>query len=391
MRNLSSLRVSDPDQNELKNLQQRQRMITEVYTDLPHLFSDQNLPQTVGKKNCENWVGGISIPVGIAGPITINFNNQIDNYYIPLATTEGALVASVSRGAKALASGKAKDSVKVIVKKQGMSRAPVFECGSGEQAFQVFEFVKNNIKQIIEVAEKTSNHLQYLNHQGWVRGKYLYLRFNFDTDQAMGMNMVTIATQAIATFIESKLPFVKLIALSSNVCTDKKDNVINSLLGRGYYAQAEAVISKKVLKEVLKIDSKKIIKIHIQKNLVGSNLAGSFSQNAHVANILAGLYLATGQDVAHIVDGSKAFLSLSGEGEDLYVSLTMPNLNMGIVGGGTYLPSQKEARELIGLGEIETDKLVAVTVVACLAGELSLLASLGENTLAKAHQNLGRI
>lgn len=124
--------------------------------------------------------------------------------------------------------------------------------------------------------------------------------------------------------------------------------------------------------------------------MIGSNIAGSFSQNAQVANVLAGIFIATGQDPAHIVEGSKAFLNVAKEMGGVYVSLTLPNLNMGTVGGGTYLPSQREARELIGFGELKTDQLVAVTAASCLAGELSLLASLTEKSLAKAHQTLAR-
>lgn len=387
MKKLLSLRVSDSDQTEISKLKQRQKIVTDVCGDLPHLFNTKNLPEIVGKKSCENWIGGVTIPVGVAGPILINFKDKISQYYIPLATTEGALVASVSRGAKAISNA---GGAVVIVKKSGMSRAPVFECLSGRESLKLIDFVDKNIRDITKIAEGTSNHLKYLSHSGWVRGKYVYLRFSFDTNQAMGMNMVTIATQAIANFIESKLSDVKLLSLSSNVCTDKKDNAINSILGRGYFAQSELIVSKEVLQKVLKTTAQRMVKLHTQKNLIGSNLAGSLSQNAQVANILAGIYLATGQDPAHVVEGSKAFLSVEEDGEDLYVSLTMPNINMGTVGGGTYLPSQTEARKLVGQKEIYIDELVAVTVGACLAGELSLLASLSKNTLASTHQSLGR-
>jgi hydroxymethylglutaryl-CoA reductase (NADPH) len=384
---LSSLRVSDPDLPELKKVSKRQNIVKDICGDLPNLFSLNNLPESVGQKNCENWLGSVSIPVGVAGPISLNFQDNLSEYYLPLATTEGALIASVSRGAKVVSQAGGAD---ILVKKMGMSRAPVFDCQSGQQALEVLDSIEENIKEISKIAESTSSHLKYLNHQGWVRGKSLYIRFNFDTDQAMGMNMVTIATQAISLWIEEKYQGVKLTALSSNVCTDKKDNVINSLLGRGYWAQAEVILSKDIIQSVLKTTPEKLITVHTQKNLIGSNLAGSFSQNAHVANILSAIYLATGQDPAHVVEGSKAFLSLSTQGKDLYISLTLPNLNMGTVGGGTHLPAQEEARFLIGQKETNIEELIAVTAGACLAGELSLLASFCTDDLAKAHQKLGR-
>lgn len=387
MKKLLSLRISDSNKTEISKLKQRQQIVIDCCGDLPYLFDIKSLPEIVGQKNCENWIGGVTIPVGVAGPILINFESKKSQYYLPLATTEGALIASVSRGAKVITTVGGSD---VIVKKMGMSRAPVFECQSGKHAFEILEMIDKNIKEISEGAESTSSHLKYLGYHGWVRGKHLYVRFNFDSDQAMGMNMVTIATQAITNWIEKSDEGVKLVALSSNVCTDKKDNIINSILGRGYFAQVEVVLSKEIIKSVLKTTPEKLINVHTQKNLIGSNIAGSLSQNAQVANVLSAVYLATGQDPAHVVEGSKAFLSLNIQEDGLYISLTLPNLNMGTVGGGTCLPSQKEASYLIGQKEISTQELVAVTASACLAGEISLLASFCTDDLAKAHQELGR-
>lgn len=387
MKILPTVRITDSSLSEREKLLARQAIITDSYKALPELFSFVGLPETVGQKNCENWIGSISLPVGVVGPVGMIYKDQPSSHYVPLATTEGALVASVSRGAKALSHA---GGAKVLVKKVGMSRSPVFVCQSGEAALALLNFVETHQSDIKKTSEGTSRHLRYLSHQGWVRGKHLYLRFVFDTSEAMGMNMVTIATGKITDWLESQVKGVKLVALSSNVCSDKKDNLINTILGRGYWAQAEAWLSTEVLELVLKTNSEQMLATHLQKNLIGSNLAGSFSQNAQVANVLAGIYLATGQDPAHIVEGSRAFLTVTPENDGVYVSLTLPNLNMGTVGGGTYLPAQAQARELMGFGELSTDKLVALTAVSCLAGELSLLASLGEKSLAKAHQTLAR-
>jgi len=185
---------------------------------------------------------------------------------------------------------------------------------------------------------------------------------------------------------------IQLIALSSNVCTDKKDSMLNMLLGRGFWTQAECVISAQILQDTLKTNAQHMVQTHIQKNLVGSNIAGSFSQNAQVANVLAALYLATGQDPAHVVDGSRAMLSMEIlEDQSLYVGLTLPSIIVGTIGGGTYLPAQTQARKIIGDGnEISSKLLAAVAGMTSLAGEISLLASLTEGTLSKAHQKLGR-
>jgi len=397
--NSLSLRLKDSNLSQKEKTTKRQAIITSVVgSKLNSLYQINNLPDSIGEKNCENWLGSVSLPVGVAGPIGIiaesesgqeqKNNQKLTEYYIPLATTEGALVASVGRGSKAILNA---GGAQVIVEKKGMTRAPVFECEDGAQALELVDFLGGNVAKIKKIAKDTSRHLKYISHQAFIRGRCVYVRFVFDTDQAMGMNMTTIAAQEVAVFIEENVRGVKLLALSSNVCTDKKDNLINSILGRGYWAQAEVILPEKVISEVLKTKTDKLLKTHLQKNLIGSNIAGSFSQNAQVANVVAGIFIATGQDPAHVVEASKAFLSLEKVKGGLYASLTLPNLNMGTVGGGTYLPAQSEARKLIGGGKnIEAEELVRVTAGACLAGELSLLASLSEHTLACAHQKLGR-
>lgn len=387
MKTLPSVRIVDSHLSELEKVKSRQAIVEKEFKDLPNLFALHNLPETAGEKNCENWVGSVVLPVGLVGPVEFSYQDSFCSRYVPIATTEGALVASLSRGAKAISKA---GGAKALVKKVGMSRAPVFVCQSGEDALSLQQFIENNLSKIAQISESTSGHLRFVSQQSWVRGKHLYVRFVFDTSEAMGMNMVTIATQKVSNWLEEIFPNIKLVALSSNVCSDKKDNLINSVYGRGYWSQAEAWISQEILESVLKTTSDQLVNAHVQKNLIGSNLAGSFSQNAQVANVLSGIFLATGQDPAHIIEGSRAFLSVTKEQNGVYVSLTLPNLNMGTIGGGTYLPSQKEARELMGMGELKTDLLVALTAVSCLAGELSLLASLTEKSLAKAHQTLAR-
>lgn len=387
MKILPTVRIVEPNLTETERVKKRQDIIRGEFKDLPDLFNIDRLPESAGQKNCENWIGSVVLPVGVVGPLGMIFEGQTSCHYLPLATTEGALVASVSRGSKAVCHA---GGARVMVKKMGMSRAPVFACTSGEAAFELAKFIDENVDELKRLSEGTSGHLKYLAHQSWVRGKHLYVRFVFDTDEAMGMNMVTIASQAISDWLEEKFPDIKLIALSSNACSDKKDNFINVVLGRGYWSQAEVWLSPEVIKNVLKTTPQKLVTTHLQKNLIGSNVAGSLSQNAQVANVLAGIFLATGQDPAHVVEGSKAFLFANEESGGVYVSLTLPNLNLGTIGGGTCLPAQKAARELLGMGELKTKELVALTAVACLAGEISLLAALSEKSLAQAHQSLAR-
>jgi hydroxymethylglutaryl-CoA reductase (NADPH) len=356
--------------------------------DYSQLFSTQLDMETISRKNCENVIGSVEIPVGVAGPLPLRLDDWQIDALIPLATTEGALVASVNRGCKSFAlSG----GTEVMVEKRGMTRSPVFECPSGLEAKKFQVWFEEHMDKVKAVAESTSEHLHLLSHHTWIRGRFLYVRFAFDTEEAMGMNMVTIALQKALEEALQRHPEIKLLSLSSNVCTDKKDSVVNSLLGRGYWVQAEATLPQEVIATVLKSTAQRMFQVHIQKNLIGSNLAGSFSQNAHVANVLAAMYIATGQDPAHIVEGSKAFLTIEPQGEDLYVALTLPNINVGAVGGGTGIVAQQQARLLINKGTpVNAVQLAATVGAAALAGELSLLAALAEQQLAFAHAKLGR-
>lgn len=342
----------------------------------------------VTTKNTENLVGSIAVPLGIAGPLTIQSEVISGECYLPFATTEGALIASVSRGCKALSlSG----GVSTLVERRGMSRSPVFACPSGAEARKFLAWMESNMDKIREIAESTSSHLKLLSHHSWIRGRHVYVRFAFDTDDAMGMNMVTIALEESLRQALKKRPDIHLLSLSSNVCTDKKDSALNTLLGRGYWVQPEAFLSNEVLRDVLKTTPARMLQVHTQKNLVGSNIARSESQNAHVANTLAAMFIATGQDPAHVVDGSQASMTVELTEDGLYCALTLPSLNVGVVGGGTGLPSQSQARSLILPGtELSGPALAVVIGSAALAGEISLLASLAEHSLARSHAQLGR-
>ena len=335
----------------------------------------------------ENLIGETTLPLGVAGPIKIQkskFKSQ--NYYIPLATTEGALVASVNRGCKAVNQS---GGVKVFLEKIGTTRGPVYETGNLEKGFWFLDWLKKNENLIKKTAEKTSSYLKYLKFDGKVIGPYTFLRFYFDTGKAMGMNMVTFATYEINKLIEEKTG-ISCLALSGNFCVDKKPSWLNFNLGRGVSLWAEAIIKKKVVEEVLKTTPKKIFDVWLAKNMVGSLVSGSLGFNAHFANIVASFFAATGQDLAHVVEGSMGITATKLEDNgDLYFSIYLPSVMIGVVGGGTNLAIKKEA---IKITQAETkEELAGVLAGAVLAGELSLLASLAEGSLAEAHKKLGRV
>ena len=335
----------------------------------------------------ENLIGETTLPLGVAGPIKIQkskFKSQ--NYYIPLATTEGALVASVNRGCKAVNQS---GGVKVFLEKIGTTRGPVYKTGNLEKGFWFLDWLKKNENLIKKTAEKTSSYLKYLKFDGKVIGPYTFLRFYFDTGKAMGMNMVTFATYEINKLIEEKTG-ISCLAISGNFCVDKKPSWLNFNLGRGVSLWAEAIIKKKVVEEVLKTTPKKIFEVWLAKNMVGSLVSGSLGFNAHFANIVASFFAATGQDLAHVVEGSMGISTTKLESNgNLYFSIYLPSVMIGVVGGGTNLAIKKEA---IKITQAETkEELAGVLAGAVLAGELSLLASLAEGSLAEAHKKLGRV
>jgi len=335
----------------------------------------------------ENLIGETTLPLGVAGPIKIQkskFKSQ--NCYIPLATTEGALVASVNRGCKAVNQS---GGVKVFLEKIGTTRGPVYETDNLEKGFWFLDWLKKNENLIKKTAEKTSSHLKYLKFDGKVIGPYTFLRFYFDTGKAMGMNMATFATDEINKLIEEKTG-ISCLALSGNFCVDKKPSWLNFNLGRGVSLWAEAIIKKKVAEDVLKTTPQKIFDVWLAKNMVGSLVSGSLGFNAHFANIVASFFAATGQDLAHVVEGSMGITATKLEDNgDLYFSIYLPSVIIGVVGGGTNLAIKKEA---IKITQAETkEELAGVLAGAVLAGELSLLASLAEGSLAKAHKKLGRV
>ena len=230
-------------------------------------------------------------------------------------------------------------------------------------------------------------------------GLYVFIRFSFDTDKAMGMNMVTIATQKAWESLSEKLTLehkdfgVKLLALSGNLCTDKKQAAINTLLGRGWWVQAEVLLSSDVLRTVLKTTAKEFSDVHHAKNLIGSHLAGGAAQNMQIANAAAAILIATGQDAAHVVDVSQGTTIVEHSEQGLYVSVTLPTVPVGVVGGGTWLPTQKTARQLIIKDQEQgptAAQLAAAVSVAALAAEVSGVAALSSHDLAKAHRELGR-
>jgi hydroxymethylglutaryl-CoA reductase (NADPH) len=338
-------------------------------------------------RNVENMIGATQIPLGFAGPVRIRGDHAEGDFIIPLATTEGALLASISRGMSVITEA---GGAHTRIYMDTMTRAPVFRVDGIDHATEVMAWISENADTLGEAVSKTTSHGRLLDIEPYPNGRNLYLRFVFDTGDAMGMNMATIATEAACGIIEERTG-AKLVSVSGNMCTDKKPAAINILKGRGKTVLAEARIPASVVEGRLHTTTAAVVETNYRKNLMGSAMAVSLGSNAHAANMVAALFLATGQDPAQVIGGSMTLTSCEDVDGDLYICVRMPNVEVGTVGGGTRLPCQSEALSVLGcLGNGKARKFAEIVAATVLAGELSTLGAQSAGHLGKAHEALGR-
>ena len=367
----------------------RRKFIEEVSSLKLDKIADYTLDmETASKKNIENPIGAIQIPVGVAGPLKINGEHINDELYVPLATSEGALVASVNRGCSTITES---GGVNTRIIDDKMTRAPVIKTKSVVGAIEVKKYFEDKFQKLKEIAESTTKHGKLLKIDPiLIIGNYVYPRFVYSTGDSMGMNMVTIATEKILDLMLSELD-AHLIALSGNVCVDKKPSGINMIEGRGKTVTADIVIPEEVVKNKLKTTAEAIVEVNIAKNLLGSAASNSMGFNAHYGNMIGALFLATGQDVAHITEGSIGITTAEEKDGNLYFSVNMPDLPIATVGGGTSLDTANECLNILGVaGPGNVKKFAEIVIATVLAGELSLIGALAAGHLARAHKDLGR-
>jgi hydroxymethylglutaryl-CoA reductase (NADPH) len=339
------------------------------------------------EKNIENMIGAVQVPLGFVGPLKVNGDHASGEFLVPLATTEGALVASVNRGCSAIT---ASGGATAVVVKEEMTRAPVFRVGDTRHAVQAGDWVLANFERLKDAAEATTKHGKLIRADPFVVGRSFFVRMAFSTGDAMGMNMTTIASEAAAKVVEQETG-AAMISVSGNFCVDKKPAAIDSILGRGKIVLADVTIPREVLESKLHSTPEAVAETCYRKCGIGSSLAVSLGSNAHAANMLSALYIATGQDPAQVVEGSMVTTTCEVVDQGLYVSVRLPCVEVGTVGGGTRLPCQREALSMIGcLGAGKARKLAEIVGAVVLAGELSTLAAQSAGHLGAAHRKLGR-
>ncbi len=373
----------------------RRRALEQLgHTSLEHVGRYSLDADRAASRNCENFIGAAQVPMGITGPLHIRGEQVEEPVHVPLATTEGALIASVNRGCAAI---RRSGGAIVHAEDVGMTRAPVFRSSGIEQTREFLTWVKDHEAEIRKVAERTSRHLKLLDIRPYHFGTTVFLRFRFESGDAMGMNMATIACDRVVNELIEPSTSVECVALSGNYCSDKKPAAINFHEGRGKRVYAEVQIPAEVLKTCLKSNAEQLAEVQYRKILLGSIAAGAAGFNAHFANVVAAFFVATGQDLAHVVEGSMGVTCFEPQpDESVLASVYLPAVPLGAIGGGTSLDTQKEALALMGVcphpdhpGRA-TLRLAEILGGIVLAGELSLMAAFTSRDLTRAHEKLAR-
>ncbi|MCU0234007.1 MAG: hydroxymethylglutaryl-CoA reductase [Thermoanaerobaculales bacterium] len=340
------------------------------------------------KGNIENFFGVAQVPIGIAGPIRLNGEHAKGEFLVPLATTEGTLVASYNRGIKVL---NLSGGVTCTVSDDRMQRAPVFVFDSAREARDFRAWVNAHMRQIAQAAEATSSVAKLLDIDIFLASRFAYLRFNYSTGDAAGQNMVGRATFAACSWMLDNVDNVRAFYLESNLATDKKHSQINIMRTRGKRVIAEAVVKRDVLVQHMRVEPKSL-QYHSQISNVGAFLSGANNNGAHSPNGITAMFIATGQDVANVAESSSGILytELTPEG-DLYMSLTIPSLIVATFGGGTGLPTQRECLAMMGcVGRGKVKKLAEIVAGVALAGEISLGSAISSLDWVSSHEKYGR-
>lgn len=366
----------------------RRAFVTERTGTLLEHTGSYSFDPHVTKGNIEHFLGVAQVPVGLAGPLRINGEHASGDFLIPLATTEGTLVASYNRGMKVL---NLCGGVTCTVVADAMQRAPVFVFDDARAGRRFVEWIREHTVPIAREAEATSSVAKLLDIDPYQSNHFVFLRFNFSTGDAAGQNMVGRATFAACSWILENAPGVRRFFLESNFATDKKASQVNIMRTRGKRVTAEALVRRDVLVQHMRVTPEDLA-YHGQVANVGSILSGANNNGLHSANAITALYIATGQDVANVSEASAGILySELTPGGDLFVSITIPSLIVATHGGGTGLPTQREALSMLGcVGRGSVNRLAEIIAGVVLAGELSLAAAISSLDWVSSHERYGR-
>ena len=383
-------KIPRSDENNYTNeMAEKRRAFIKEQTgvELKHLANYSFDPQIL-KNNLENFIGVAQIPVGLAGPLKINGQYANGEFYVPLATTEGTLVASYNRGMRLCSQS---GGVTTTIVDEAMQRAPVFTFASAREAQKFGQWLRDNFEEIKAKAEVPDPFCTMKNIEQYAVGNLLFTRFNYLTGDAAGQNMVGKATFSVCEWMKSVCPDMKSYMLSGNIDTDKKHSFMNSLHTRGKRVIAEVTIPGEAITSMSTIPPMDLLRWRNIAN-TGAILAGSNNNGQHSANGIAAMFIACGMDVANVAESSAAILYADLlPGNNYYYSLTIPALIVGTFGGGTGLPTQTECRRILGCeGKDKAKKHSEIVAATALCGELSLMAAILGKHWVSAHEKYGR-
>lgn len=339
--------------------------------------------------NIENFIGVAQVPIGLAGPMLIDGLEANGEFYVPMATTEGTLVASYNRGMRLTNEA---GGIKTTVIDDAMQRAPLFSFCDARAALAFGQWVTDNFEQIKAKAEETTSVGKLRDIEQYAVSKMRWLRFNYTCGDAAGQNMVSKATRhACQWILDQKIEGLDHFALSANLDTDKKHSFVNSLHTRGKRVVAEVVIPAALMKSIMHCTPEELYKQRQFSNM-GAFMAGSVSNGAHFANGITAVFIACGQDVANVAESSAgySFSEITADG-DYYFSVTIPSLVVATYGGGTGLATQRECLETLGCyGKGGVNKFAEIVAATVLCGELSLGAAVVADEWVSSHDQYGR-
>ena len=367
---------------------ERAAFVTAMTGATLNTVSSYTIDPAVTHGNIENFIGAAQVPIGIAGPLKMVGEHAQGDFYIPLATTEGTLVASYSRGMRVIS---ACGGAKTTVVKHSMQRAPVFLFDNALEARDFGKWLDGNLNSIRGVVDASTDVPQLTEIEQYIVGNMMYTRFCYTTGDAAGQNMTGKATLYACEWIRANHPLKPRYILSGNIDTDKKHSAMNMIQTRGKRVIAEFVLKRDVAKELLRIETKWLYKYR-QIASVGTHLAGGAYSGAHAANGIAAMFIATGQDAANVAE-SHAGLNYGEllDNGDFYWSVTLPAMICATYGGGTGLQTQRECLEMMDCyGTGKGNKLAEIIAAVVLAGDVSLSSAILAHEWVSSHEKMGR-
>lgn len=381
-------RDRDNDYSEELAAKRRAFVVGKTGTELKHVGSYSVDPASL-PGNIENFTGVAQVPLGFAGPLRINGEHAQGDFFVPMATTEGTLVASYNRGMRL---AREAGGITTTVIDDAMQRAPIFVFENARYARDFGLWVTANFASIKRVAEETTSSGKLRDIEQYSQGKMRWLRFNFTTGDAAGQNMVSKATRHACQWMLDQNPAgLEHFSLAANFDTDKKHSAVNSLHTRGKRVVAEITLPATMLENIMHTSGQALFKQRQLSNM-GAMMAGSANNGAHFANGLTAMFIACGQDVANIAESSAGFVygEIKDNG-DYYFSATIPSLIVASYGGGTALPTQRECLEVMGCyGAGKVYKLAEICAAVVLCGELSLSSAIVSDQWVSSHDQYGR-